>query len=153
MGHRKMAKRIRTISAVVTGVNFTRCGENLKPLLWVYALTLSRVYETHTCKKKVYPLKLTNLRHINILKLCSSFTSLCSIFMQCQYFNQHVEEDYSNILQHKSLSNYGEITHETWRICFKKYRENDYQSWGKWVQSLILYTCFIILQHKHLGLF
>lgn len=128
MGHRKMAKRIRTISAVVTGVNFTRCGENLKPLLWVYALTLSRVYETHTCKKKVYPLKLTNLRHINILKLCSSFTSLCSIFMQCQYFNQHVEEDYSNILQHKSLSNYGEIAHETWRFFLKKYRENDYQS-------------------------
>lgn len=84
---------------------------------------------THA-KKKVYPLKLTNLRHINILKLCSSFTSLCSIFMQCQYFNQHVEEDYSNILQHKSLSNYGEIAHETWRMFFflKKYRENDYQS-------------------------
>lgn len=110
-----MAKRIRTISAVVTGVNFTRCGENLKPLLWVYALTLSRVYETHI-QKKVYLLKLTNLRHINILKLCSSFTSLCSIFMQCQFFNQHVEEDYSKILQHISLSNDGEISHETWRI-------------------------------------
>lgn len=54
MGHKEMAKRIRTISAAVTGLNFTRCGENLKPLLWVYALTFYRVYETYTCKKKKF---------------------------------------------------------------------------------------------------